>query len=106
MLLMVSTLGDPQRFINVWWEEVERARNRKRWAWHAMRFCDAIIRQRQAVLKMGNVCIQTEDNQQADLQESLRQCFLEERTLVSAAARQAGVTIVWPADVQTESFHE
>ena len=104
VLLMLSTLGGPDRFFGVWATEVERARNQKRkvWALHGLRFCNALFQARQSILKLGSDFTET-DAGQAELQEALRYCFLEKRKLVTAAARQAGVTVVWPENVQAGS---
>lgn len=98
VLLMLSTLGGPDRFFGVWAEEVERARNQKRkvWALHGLRFCNALFHAHQSILKRGSDFTETDEEQQEELQDALRQCFLEERKLVTAAARQAGCQIVWP----------
>ena len=95
VLLMLSTLGGPDRFFGVWATEVERARNQKRkvWALHGLRFCNALFQARQSILKRGSNFTETDVEERADLQDALRHCFLEERKLVSAAARQAGCRV-------------
>ena len=97
VLMMLSTLGGPDRFFGAWSAEVERARNQKRkvWALHGLRFCNAVFQARQSILKLGSDFTET-DAEQEELQDALLQCFLEKRKLVTAAARQAGCRIIWP----------
>ncbi len=104
VLMMLTTLGGPDRFFGVWVEEVERARNQKRKTWtsHGLRFCNALFQAHQSILKLGSDFTETDAEEQADLQDALRYCFLEKRKLVTAAARQAGATVAWSNDVQAE----
>lgn len=97
ILLMVSRLGGPDRFFELWVTEIERARNQHGWTSHGLRFCHAVFQAHQAAMKYGHSFTETDAEHQADLQDALRQCFLEKRKLVTAAARQAGCRIIWPA---------
>ena len=101
---MVSRLGGPNKFWEVWTSEINRVRTQKRRTRYALRFCEAVIREHQAVLGERDSFAGTEEEVAAELQHCLRRLFLADPTIMEKAAKAAGVTILWPMGVVPNPF--
>jgi hypothetical protein len=93
--LMVSRLGGPNKFWEVWTSEINRVRTQKRGTRYALRFCEAVIREHQAVLGERDSFARTEEEVAAELQHCLRRLFLTDPAIMEKAARQAGCQVIW-----------
>ena len=121
---MVRHLGGVNQFLAFWSAEIDRVQKQKRTTCRALRFCELIIaadlaanRRKPAAVEntaddtrdavvgavvdavAGDTPKETAEYVRERAQEALRLLFVNEPSLVSKAARQAGVTLVWYHDI-------
>jgi len=98
--LMVTRFGGPAGFYDFWTAEIHRVKSQKRATKRVLRFCEMILSAHLAESRGNNFNV--EDSRAAALQ-TLRLLFQQEPGLVSAAAREAGVTVMWAENIQASA---
>ena len=103
---LAEKLCGPNNLMDFWLNEINRLKGQRRYLTRMFRLCELVLNAHTHCESAFDLWLERASVEELrDMrQEWIRCLFLEDREVVAAAAKQAGVTVVWPpktADAST-----